>query len=199
MKLSFTRDNLFKGMNLATGLMILVLLPILIPVLGYMMLKVGINAFRSEEFQENNMWAFFSGIATTVFVLMILLIGSLMIAFGGFTVNDTMPTEDDDFKQRRDQGYDRLESFQFGCCWRGWRGCCCGLTMRQFGYLVQVCWCGLSSFHVQRFGSHFMCLERKTSRKIAGAIVRNAVRPRRYRDFSCGKFNLLMLLIDLSP
>lgn len=44
------------------------------------------------------MWAFFSGIATTVFVLMILLIGSLMIAFGGFTVNDTMPTEDDDFK-----------------------------------------------------------------------------------------------------
>ncbi len=50
MKLRFTRDNLFKGMNLATGLMILVLLPILIPVLGYMMLKVGINAFRSEEF-----------------------------------------------------------------------------------------------------------------------------------------------------
>ena len=44
------------------------------------------------------MWAFFSGIATTVFVLMILLIGSLMIAFGGFTVNDTMPTEDDDIK-----------------------------------------------------------------------------------------------------
>ena len=44
------------------------------------------------------MWGFFSGIATTVFVLMILLIGSLMIAFGGFTVNDTMPTEDDDFK-----------------------------------------------------------------------------------------------------
>ena len=50
MKLSFTRDNLFKGMNLATGLMILILLPILIPTLGYMMLKAGINAFRSEEF-----------------------------------------------------------------------------------------------------------------------------------------------------
>ena len=50
MKLSFTRDNLFKGMNLATGLMILILLPIVIPTLGYMMLKAGINAFRSEEF-----------------------------------------------------------------------------------------------------------------------------------------------------
>ena len=50
MKLSFTRDNLFKGMNLATGLMILILLPIIIPTLGYMMLKAGINAFRSEEF-----------------------------------------------------------------------------------------------------------------------------------------------------
>ena len=50
MKLSFTRDNLFKGMNLATGLMILILLPVLIPTLGYMMLKAGINAFRSEEF-----------------------------------------------------------------------------------------------------------------------------------------------------
>ena len=49
MKLSFTRDNLFKGMNLATGLMILILLPIFIPTLGYMMLKAGINAFRSEE------------------------------------------------------------------------------------------------------------------------------------------------------
>ena len=41
------------------------------------------------------MWAFFSGIATTVFVLMILLIGSLMIAFGGFTIEDTMPSEQD--------------------------------------------------------------------------------------------------------
>ena len=50
MKLSFTRDNLFKGMNLATGLMILFLLPIFIPTLGYMMLKAGINAFTSEEF-----------------------------------------------------------------------------------------------------------------------------------------------------
>ena len=50
MKLSFTRDNLFKGMNLATGLMILILLPIFIPTLGYMVLKAGINAFRSEDF-----------------------------------------------------------------------------------------------------------------------------------------------------
>ena len=50
MKLSFTRDNLFRGVNLATGLMIMFLLPILIPTLGYMILKVGINAFRSEEF-----------------------------------------------------------------------------------------------------------------------------------------------------
>jgi len=41
------------------------------------------------------MWGFFSGIAIGVFVLMILLIGSLMIAFGGFTVEDTMPSEDD--------------------------------------------------------------------------------------------------------
>lgn len=50
MKLSFTRDNLFKGMNLAVGLMTLILLPIFIPTLGYMMLKAGINSFRSEEF-----------------------------------------------------------------------------------------------------------------------------------------------------
>ena len=50
MKLSFTRDNLFRGMNQATGMMILVLLPIVIPTLGYMMLKAVINAFRSEEF-----------------------------------------------------------------------------------------------------------------------------------------------------
>ena len=50
MKLSFTRDNLFIGMNLATGMMILVLLPIVIPTLCYMMLKAGINAFSSEEF-----------------------------------------------------------------------------------------------------------------------------------------------------
>ena len=49
MKLSFTRDNLFKGMNLATGLMVLVLLPVLIPTLGYMILSVGINSFRSEN------------------------------------------------------------------------------------------------------------------------------------------------------
>jgi hypothetical protein len=44
------------------------------------------------------MWGFFSGIAVGVFVLVFLFITSLMIAFGGFTVNDTMPTEDDDFK-----------------------------------------------------------------------------------------------------
>ena len=50
MKLSFTRDNLFKGMSLTTGLMVLILLPIFIPTLGYLILKVGINAFRSEEF-----------------------------------------------------------------------------------------------------------------------------------------------------
>ena len=41
------------------------------------------------------MWAFVSGITIGVFVLMILLIGSLMIAFGGFTVEDTMPSEED--------------------------------------------------------------------------------------------------------
>ena len=49
MKLSFTRDNLFKSVNLATGLMVLVLLPVLIPTLGYMILRVGINSFRSEN------------------------------------------------------------------------------------------------------------------------------------------------------
>jgi len=41
------------------------------------------------------MWAFFSGIAVGVFVLIVLLIGFLMIAFGGFTVEDTMPSEED--------------------------------------------------------------------------------------------------------
>ncbi len=41
------------------------------------------------------MWAFFSGIAVGVFVLIVLLVGFLMIAFGGFTVEDTMPTEED--------------------------------------------------------------------------------------------------------
>jgi hypothetical protein len=41
------------------------------------------------------MWGFFSGIAMGGVVLMILLTGSLMIAFGGFTVEDTMPSEDD--------------------------------------------------------------------------------------------------------
>ena len=44
------------------------------------------------------MWGFFSGIAVGLSVLVFLFITSLMIAFGGFTVNDTMPTEDDDFK-----------------------------------------------------------------------------------------------------
>ena len=44
------------------------------------------------------MWGFFSGIAVGVFVLVFLFITSLMIAFGGFTVNDTMPTEDEDFE-----------------------------------------------------------------------------------------------------
>ena len=37
-------------------------------------------------------------IAVPVVLLTVLVIGPLMIAFGGFTVNDTMPTEDDDFK-----------------------------------------------------------------------------------------------------
>ena len=37
-------------------------------------------------------------IAAPVVLLTVLVIGPLMIAFGGFTVNDTMPTEDDDFK-----------------------------------------------------------------------------------------------------
>ena len=42
------------------------------------------------------MWTFFSGIAVGVFVLIVLLVGFLMIAFGGFTVEDTMPTEEVD-------------------------------------------------------------------------------------------------------
>ena len=37
-------------------------------------------------------------IAIPVVLLTVLVIGPLMIAFGGFTVNDTMPTVDDDFK-----------------------------------------------------------------------------------------------------
>ena len=41
------------------------------------------------------MWTW---IAIPVVLLTVLVIGPLMIAFGGFTVNDTMPTEDDDFK-----------------------------------------------------------------------------------------------------
>ena len=38
---------------------------------------------------------FFSGIAVGVFVLVFLLIGFLMVAFGGFTIEDTMPSEED--------------------------------------------------------------------------------------------------------
>ena len=41
------------------------------------------------------MWGFFSGIAVGVFVLVFLLIGFLMVALGGFTVEDTMPSEED--------------------------------------------------------------------------------------------------------
>ena len=41
------------------------------------------------------MWTFFPGIAVGVFVLVFLFIGSLMITFGGFTVEDTMPSEED--------------------------------------------------------------------------------------------------------
>ena len=41
------------------------------------------------------MWGFFSGIAVGVFVLVFLFIASLMVAFGGFTVEDTMPSEED--------------------------------------------------------------------------------------------------------
>ncbi len=41
------------------------------------------------------MWAFFSGIAVGVFVLVFLFIGFLMIAFGGFTVEGTMPSHED--------------------------------------------------------------------------------------------------------
>ena len=37
-------------------------------------------------------------IAIPVVLLTVRVIGPLMNAFGGFTVNDTMPTEDDDFK-----------------------------------------------------------------------------------------------------
>lgn len=41
------------------------------------------------------MWTFFSGIAVGAFVSVFLFIGSLMITFGGFTVEDTMPSEED--------------------------------------------------------------------------------------------------------
>jgi len=41
------------------------------------------------------MWGIFSGIAVGLFVLVFLFIASLMITFGGFTVEDTMPSEED--------------------------------------------------------------------------------------------------------
>ncbi len=41
------------------------------------------------------MWGFFSGIAVGVFVLVFLFIGFLMVAFGGFSVEDTMPSQED--------------------------------------------------------------------------------------------------------
>ena len=41
------------------------------------------------------MWGFFSGIVVGLFVLVFLFITSLMVAFGGFTVEDTMPSEED--------------------------------------------------------------------------------------------------------
>ena len=41
------------------------------------------------------MWGFFSGIAVGLFVLVFLFITSLMVAFGGFSVEDTMPSEED--------------------------------------------------------------------------------------------------------
>ena len=41
------------------------------------------------------MWGFFSGIAVGVFVLVFLFIGFLMVAFGGFSVEDTMPSRED--------------------------------------------------------------------------------------------------------
>ena len=41
------------------------------------------------------MWTFFSGIAVGVFVLVFLFIGFSMITFGVFTVEDTIPSEED--------------------------------------------------------------------------------------------------------
>ena len=41
------------------------------------------------------MLGFFSGITVGLLVLVFLFIGSLMITFGGFTVVDTMPSEED--------------------------------------------------------------------------------------------------------
>ena len=41
------------------------------------------------------MLGFFSGIAVGLLVLVFLFIGFLMIAFGGFTVEDIMPSEED--------------------------------------------------------------------------------------------------------
>jgi len=39
------------------------------------------------------MWALASGLAFDSFVMMIVLTGSLMIDFGGFTIEDTMRSE----------------------------------------------------------------------------------------------------------
>ena len=49
MKLRFTKNKLARELNPATGLMVLVLLPVLIPVLAYMVMTVGINSFQSNE------------------------------------------------------------------------------------------------------------------------------------------------------
>ena len=49
MKLRFTKNKLARELNPATCLMILVLLPVLVPVLAYMVMTVGINSFQSNE------------------------------------------------------------------------------------------------------------------------------------------------------
>ena len=49
MKPRSTKNELVKVLNPATGLMILALLPVLIPVLAYMVMTVGINSFQSSE------------------------------------------------------------------------------------------------------------------------------------------------------
>lgn len=49
MKLRFTKNKLARELNPATGLMILVLLPVLVPVLAYMVMTVCIKSFQSNE------------------------------------------------------------------------------------------------------------------------------------------------------